>query len=78
MNSQLTNNQVKKIENEILNCDRYIQKESRCSSDIRPEKVQNILNQTISHREKLISLLNGEDSWEKCLGNMAPFAKKII
>lgn len=48
---------TKKILDAIADCDRYIAKESARSADLRPVKIQELLDWYIGHRAKLVVML---------------------
>lgn len=54
----MTASQVRKVQEAIRECDRYIAKEGSRSEDLRPVEIQKLLAWYIAHRAKLLSLLN--------------------
>ena len=49
---------IHKIKQAIKECDRYISKEGKRSDDLRPKEIKELLDWYISHKEKLILMLD--------------------
>lgn len=56
-NSNLTAEQIRRIESSIADCDRYINKEESRAADIRPVDVQRRLEWYKEHRNNLRGML---------------------
>lgn len=57
MNTQ----QIAKIQSAIADCNRYIALEDARAADLRPAKVQQILDHAIAHRAKLLAMLEAKN-----------------
>jgi hypothetical protein len=58
----LTVEQTRRINQAITECNVFIEKENKCSVDIRPSATQKHLDFCVSHRIKLMKMLETQ-SW---------------
>lgn len=54
----MTADQIRRINESIAECDRFIAREESRAEDIRPTDIQDLLGQYKAHRERLVNMLS--------------------
>jgi len=53
----MTTDQIRKVQEAIADCNRFIEREEKRSADLRPADTQKLLDWYIAHRAKLTAML---------------------